>query len=200
MGYRSLWFCIFFLVPFSVSAQYYETGQDPANLKWLQIKTDRFRIIYPEKYGINGIEFARSLEQAYNDLSVLYPVSRARIPVIIHNYTTQSNGYVAWAPSRMEIYPTPEQNTIPLDPNRSLALHELTHVLQMQSLNKGFSRFMSVFFGQQFPGAMAALLPLWYLEGDAVFAESALSGAGRANSASFQKQLKAISVEKGKVY
>ena len=200
MGYRSLWFCIFFLVSFSVSAQYYETGQDPANLKWLQIKTDRFRIIYPEKYGINGIEFARSLEQAYNDLSVLYPVSRARIPVIIHNYTTQSNGYVAWAPSRMEIYPTPEQNTIPLDPNRSLALHELTHVLQMQSLNKGFSRFMSVFFGQQFPGAMAALLPLWYLEGDAVFAESALSGAGRANSASFQKQLKAISVEKGKVY
>lgn len=200
MRNKLLVFCFLFLVPFSVSAQYYETGQDPANLKWFQVKTNRFRVIYPEAYGNNGVEFARALEKAYNDISFLYPDSRFRIPVIIHNYTTQSNGYVAYAPRRMEIYPTPEQNTIPLDPARQLALHELTHVLQMESLNKGFSRFMSVFFGQQFPGAMAALLPLWYLEGDAVFVESAFSGAGRENSASFQKQLKALSVEKGNVY
>lgn len=200
MRYRSLLYCFLFLVPFSVSAQYYETGQDPASLKWLQIKTNRFKVIYPENYGNNGEKFALALEKAYNDISFLYPDSRFRIPVIIHNHTTQSNGYVAYAPRRMEIYPTPEQNTIPLDPARQLALHELTHVLQMESLNKGFSKFMSIFFGQQFPGAMAALLPLWYLEGDAVFVESAFSGAGRGNSASFQKQLKALSVEKGKVY
>ncbi|NMB51057.1 MAG: hypothetical protein GX999_01855, partial [Bacteroidales bacterium] len=165
MRYRSLLYCFLFLVPFSVSAQYYETGQDPASLKWLQIKTNRFKVIYPENYGNNGEKFALALEKAYNDISFLYPDSRFRIPVIIHNYTTQSNGYVAYAPRRMEIYPTPEQNTIPLDPARQLALHELTHVLQMESLNKGFSKFMSIFFGQQFPGAMAALLPLWYLEG-----------------------------------
>ena len=39
----------------TVSAQYYETGQDPASLKWKQIKTGRFTVIYPEHYGIEGI-------------------------------------------------------------------------------------------------------------------------------------------------
>ena len=32
-------------------AQYYDTGQDPASLKWMQIKTGRFTVIYPERYG-----------------------------------------------------------------------------------------------------------------------------------------------------
>jgi len=201
MRIRSIIYIFFFLLfALPVSGQYYETGQDPASLRWLQIKTDRFRVIYPETYGINGIEFARSLDKAYNDLTRIFPEKRFRIPVIIHNHTTQSNGYVAWAPKRMEIYPTPEQNTIPLDNNRQLALHELTHVMQMEALNTGFSKAMSLFFGQQFPGAMAAFLPLWYLEGDAVFAESALTESGRGRSASFQKQLKAISVENNSMY
>ncbi len=91
----------------------------PSSLKWVQIKTGRFKIIYPEKYGEAGIEFARSLDDAYSRLGSLFPEKKFTIPVIIHNYTTKSNGYVAWAPRRMEIYPTPEQNTIPLDPLNS---------------------------------------------------------------------------------
>ena len=91
---------IFLLITLSVSAQFYNTGQDPGGIKWLQIKTDRFRIIYPEKYGAGGPEFARYLEMAYSGMSSLYPAGKFRIPVIIHNYTTQSNGYVAWAPKK----------------------------------------------------------------------------------------------------
>lgn len=53
--------------------QYYDTGQDPARLKWLQIKTERFRVVYPENYGTNGIEFARALDKAYSDLGSLFP-------------------------------------------------------------------------------------------------------------------------------
>ena len=116
----------------------------------MQIKTDRFTVIYPEKYGSGGIDFAKSLDNAYSKLVSLFPEKKFRIPVVIHNYTTHSNGYVAWAPKRMEIYPTPEQNTIPLDPFKQLSIHELTHVLQMESLNKGFSKGMSFFLGEQF--------------------------------------------------
>ncbi len=104
----------------NIYSQYYETGQDPASLKWVQIKTDRFKVIYPESYGQGGVEFAKSLDDAYSRLGSLFPQKKFRIPVIIHNYTTNSNGYVAWAPRRMEIYPTPEQNTIPLDPVKQL--------------------------------------------------------------------------------
>ena len=181
-------------------SQYYNTGQDPSALKWVQIQTDRFKVIYPESYGQAGVEFAKSLDDAYSSLRSLFPQNKFRIPVIIHNYTTNSNGYVAWAPRRMEIYPTPEQNTIPLDPMKQLSIHELTHVLQMESLNKGFSKGLSFLFGEQIYGIVAFLLPLWFLEGDAVFAESALTESGRGRSPSFQKQMKAISVEKQKMY
>jgi hypothetical protein len=184
----------------NIFSQYYDTGQDPASLKWVQIKTGRFKIIYPEKYGEAGIEFAKSIDDAYSRLGSIFPEKKFTIPVVIHNYTTISNGYVAWAPRRMEIYPTPEQNTIPLDPFKQLSIHELTHVLQMESLNKGFSKGMSFLLGEQAYGVIAFLLPLWFLEGDAVFAESALTESGRGRSPSFQKQMKAISVEKQKMY
>ncbi len=181
-------------------SQYYQTGQEPSALKWMQIKTEKFRVIYPESYGNQGIEFARTLDDACSRLMLHYPEMKFRIPVIIHNYTTTSNGYVAWAPDRMEIYPTPDQNSIPLDPKAQLAIHELTHVLQMKSLDKGFSRVMSFVTGQQFTGAVAALLPLWFLEGDAVFSETLLTASGRGRVPSFQKPLRALMLEKGEMY
>ena len=191
---------LFLLLPFSLQAQYYNTGQDPASLKWKLIRTERFDVIYPETYGKGGAEFAQSLENSWSGMTQLYPDRKMRIPVVIHNHTTKSNGYVAWAPSRMEIFPTPEQNSIPLDPNTQLAIHELTHVMQLKSLNTGLTRAMSLLTGEQFNGAVSSLLPLWFLEGDAVFAESVLTESGRGRTPSFQKQLKALMLEKGTVY
>ena len=201
MRFQGIVFIIVFMLSGNIiRAQYYDTGQDPASLKWMQIKTGRFTIIYPEKYGSNGITYAKSLDEAYSKLGSLFPEKKFKIPVIIHNYTTHSNGYVAWAPKRMELYPTPEQNTIPLSAESQLSIHELAHVFQMETMNRGFSKVMSVFFGQQFTGAIAALVPVWVLEGDAVFAETALSESGRGRSPSFQKELKALAVEKNKLY
>jgi hypothetical protein len=180
------------LTAVNTSAQYYDTGQDPARLKWLQIKTDRFRIIYPESFTTEAADYAYGLEKAYKSVSALFPGRIPKMPVIIHNYTTQANGYVAWAPKRMELYPSPEQNTIPLDQKTQLLIHEMTHVFQMEALNSGFSRAMSFIAGEQFPGALASMLPLWYLEGDAVFAESYLTGSGRGRAPSFHKELKAL--------
>jgi len=60
---------------------------------------------------------------------------------------TQLYHNVKWlcllAPKRMELYPTPDQNTIPMAAEEQLAVHELAHVLQMESLNRGFSKGMS---------------------------------------------------------
>jgi hypothetical protein len=182
------------------SAQYYDTGQDPASIKWKQVKTGRFTVIYPEQYGREGIAYARSLDEAYSKLTLLFPERKFNIPVVIHSYSIQSNGYVAWAPKRMELYPTPEQNTIPLAPDKQLTTHELAHVLQMISLNHGFSKAMSLIVGEQFTGIVSSLLPMWFLEGDAVFAETALTESGRGRTPSFQKPLKALLVENKKRY
>lgn len=189
----------FFILIFfsqSVLAQYFDTGQDPASLKWKQIKTSRFTVIFPESYTEGGIQYAKSLEDAYSNLLSLFPEKKFRLPVIIHNYTLQSNGYVVWAPKRMELYPTPEQNTVPLAPEKQLTFHEMAHVFQIESLNQGFSKWMSVLFGEQFAGVTSALLPMWTLEGDAVFTESFMTASGRGRTPAFQKQLKALVLEK----
>jgi hypothetical protein len=198
--YRLIIYILFLFISSDIIAQYYDTGQDPASIKWLQIKTKRFNVIYPSTYGAEGIKFAKSLDDSYSKLSILYPERKVRLPVIIHNYTTFSNGYVAWAPKRMEIYPTPEQNGIPLGTIEQLTTHEMTHVLQMTSLNKGFTRALTAIGGEQVIGGIAALLPMWFMEGDAVFAETLLSPSGRGRTPSFQKQLKAILLENPKMY
>jgi hypothetical protein len=201
MKFRSLQHIIVLLLFSAVcSAQFYDTGQDPASLKWMQIKTKRFAIIYPENYGRAGVDFARSIDKSYAKITTVYPETKFHIPVVIHNHTTQSNGYVAWAPRRMEIYPTPEQNSIPQDPNDQLTLHEISHVFQMASLNRGLTRILSIPLGEQVSGLVSALLPLWYLEGEAVYNESFFSESGRGRSPDFQKGLKAIAVERGKMF
>jgi hypothetical protein len=103
MNFRLILFLLLFIISQGVLAQYYNTGQDPAALKWMQIKTDKFTLIYPKSYGQEGLKFAKSLDESLVKLSALFPEKKFRIPVVIHNYTTFSNGYVAWAPTRIEI-------------------------------------------------------------------------------------------------
>lgn len=184
-----------FLLLFSfqlVCGQYYNTGQDPASSKWLQIKTESFTLIYPQSYGQAGIDLATKLETARLRMPDVFHDKQIHIPVVVHSYSNRSNGYVAWAPKRMELYPAPEQNAIPGSQNLLLSLHEFAHVYQMESLNKGFTKAMSFLIGQQMTGAVSSLLPLWYLEGDATLAESVLSDFGRGRNAAFQKPLKAL--------
>jgi hypothetical protein len=201
MKFRFLWLFVLALIyPLSSHAQYFDTGNDPAGLKWLMIKTERFTLIYPESFGDQGIKYAKSLDNSLNKLAALYPGIKISIPVVIHNYTTFSNGYVSWAPKRIEMYPTPEQNTIPLDPVEQLTSHELTHVMQMYSLKKGFLGFLTILGGQQVTGAASLFLPMWFMEGDAVLAESILTESGRGRNASFQKQMKAVVTGGKKLY
>jgi hypothetical protein len=172
--------------------QYYQTGQDPASVHWYQIKTGKYTIIYPESFGKAAEDFARSVVKSEEKVNDLFPERKSRIPVVLHSYSTVSNGYVSWAPKRMEMYPAPEQNAIPGNQFDLLNIHELTHVGEMESLNKGFTHVMNVILGQQFTGAVSSMLPLWYLEGNAVFSESLLTNSGRGRSPSFQKQIKAV--------
>ena len=199
MKYRLIIISILILLSrLTLTAQYYNTGQDPASIKWLQINTEKFKIIYPASYGEEGILFAKSLEKSFSKLTTLFPDNKFKIPVIIHSYSSQSNGYVSWAPKRMEIFPAPEQNSIPLDAIEQLAIHEGAHVFQMTSMNVGFSKAMGFVFGEQFLGALAALLPLWYLEGGAVFAETALTESGRGRVPSFLNEFKAAAIDNKK--
>ena len=47
-----------------------------------------------------------------------------------------------------------------------LAIHELRHVIQLENLNQGLTKVLSIVFGEMATGLIAAYLPFWYLEGD----------------------------------
>ena len=183
-----------------LAAQYYVTGQDPASLQWDQIRTRHFRVIYPRSFSAEAEKYVRLLEESYIKVSALYPDLKTNIPVIIHSYSMESNGYVSWAPRRMELYPLPGQDNLPMDPAEQLTIHETTHVFQLASLNRGISRVMSILLGEQIVGLNALTIPSWAFEGDAVYAETSLTSSGRGRSNAFLQGARALSQSPGGIY
>jgi hypothetical protein len=119
--------------------------------------------------------------------------------VIVHNQSTESNGMVVWAPRRVELYPVTDPASFADGELQQLAKHELRHVVQMEKLDTGLTRVLSYVAGDLSAGALALMIPSWYMEGDAVVSETALSHSGRGRLPSFEKELRAMAVEKGKV-
>ena len=182
-------------------AQYYDTGQDPASLKWSQIQTPHFRVIYPDNFSAEAQKYARLLEESYSELSVLYPLGKTHMPVIIHNYSMESNGYVTWAPRRMELFPLPGQDQLPMDPAKQLVVHETAHVLQLSSLNKkGFGKILGYIFGEQIIALSVLEIPQWALEGDAVYAETVTGLSGRGRSNAFTQEARALAATPDGIY
>lgn len=192
-----------FILPFVALpsySQFYERGQEPAFIKWQQIRTENYQIIFPESYTHEAQRLANILEYAYNYVSFSLKNKPKKISIIIHNYSVRFNGFVAWAPKRMELYPTSPQDIYPQDALEQLALHELRHVVQVDKLHQGLTRILYFLFGEMATGVIAGMLPIWYLEGDAVATETALSRTGRGRLPSFEMKLRALSLEKGGVY
>ncbi len=182
-------------------AQYYDTGQDPASLRWRQIRTPHFRVIFPDDFSAGAAEYARLLEDSYSRLSHLYPDVNVSVPVIIHSHSMLSNGYVSWAPRRMELYPLPGQDNLPMSPARQLAVHETAHVLQLASLNRrGPGRAVWYLLGEQAVGLSAVEIPMWAFEGDAVYAETVTGPSGRGRSNAFLQEARALAARPGGIY
>ncbi|WP_321516478.1 hypothetical protein [Marinifilum fragile] len=186
------------LVFVSGFAQYFNTGQDPASIKWKQINTKEFQIIFPQE----SEDKARYVAALFEDLLHKGGKSLNRVPkkfsVVLHTHSANSNGLVAWAPKRMELYTTSAQNNdaqIWLD---HLATHEFRHVVQMDKIEQGFTRVLNYVFGQQASAVVVGLyLPPWFMEGDAVCLETNMSESGRGRSPKFEQELRAQLLEKG---
>ncbi|WP_372754425.1 hypothetical protein [Labilibaculum sp.] len=178
--------------------QYYSTGQDPASIHWKQIDTKDFQIIFPQQYE----EKAKYMAAIFQDLLQKEGKDLQHRPkkfsVVVHTHSATSNGMVAWAPKRMEVY-----NTSAPDNDSQLWIdhvcsHEYRHILQMDKLEQGFTGFLNYAFGQQATIVVLGLyLPTWFLEGDAVCMETALGDAGRGRYPFFEQELRAQLLEKG---
>jgi len=172
---------IAFFITGTLQAQYYVKGQDPASIHWKEINTDNFQVLFPENYSKEGQRLTNILEYSFPHVSKQLGHKPSKIPVIVHNYSAISNGFVSWAPKRIELYPVPDPGSFPQESLEQLALHELRHVVQVDKLNQGFTRLFSWFLGQQAVGSVSGIIPFWLLEGDAVYCETFLSRSGRGS-------------------
>lgn len=189
---------ILILISIQASAQYFDIGQDPASVKWMVIKTEHFQVIYPKEIEKQAQHVANMLEEVYEPLSVSLKSKPVKISLILHNRSTTSNAMVPWAPKRMEFYTCPGQDDYPQPWFDQLVVHEFRHVVQYSKINSGFTKVLSYLFGQQITVAVfGAFVPLWFVEGDAVVAETAFSNSGRGRMPSFEMELRSQVLQKG---
>jgi hypothetical protein len=183
-----------------VDAQFYETGQAPASLKWKQINTGNFRLIFPVSFESRAVRMAGLLEESRALTGHTLNHQPGSIPVVIHNYNARSNGMVVWAPKRMEIYPVPPQMARGVDWLTHLAVHEQRHVVQLYKLDQGITSLLGILLGEQATGIAVGRLPLWLLEGDAVTTETLLTPSGRGRMAWFEMPLRTLLLSDSGIY
>ncbi len=181
-----------------VSGQFYDIGQEPWNIKWEQIKTENFRIIYPDYYRSLTKEAALLFEQNRIPVTQSLSASPKKLPVILHTGQVYSNAYTIWAPRRIELLSIPPQDLYSQSWIEQLVLHEYRHAVQISKLDQGTTHILSLILGEQaFGGIIGLFIPSWFMEGDAVAAETGLSSSGRGRVADFAMPLRAQLAEKG---
>ncbi|SMO64767.1 hypothetical protein SAMN06265379_10462 [Saccharicrinis carchari] len=188
---------VLLLFTYILPAQYYSSGTDPSHIKWHKIETENFKLVFPDTFKQKGQYLAKVFEEIYKSGGASLKHHPRKISVLIHSETAYSNGFVSWAPKRIELYNNPNQNIYAQDWLQQLALHEFRHVVQLDKLNTGFTKILTYLLGEQAIGATLGLnIPLWFLEGDAVVAETALTASGRGRMPGFKQGMRAQIMDK----
>ena len=120
--------CTFLFSQFSVQAQVF--GGLRPSLKWYQLKTDSFRIVFPKSLLLEAKEISKAGHWALQQQPSLGN-KHQNITILLQHQTTISNGYVGIAPRRSEFFMMPELSNYQLTSipwHIQLTLHEVRHV------------------------------------------------------------------------
>jgi len=161
----------------------------PTSIKWYQVNTTNFKVIYQEDYSDQAQYMANLLETLYEPTAKSLNEKPKKIPILLQNRSSISNGFVSLAPRRSEFFTMPPQDYNFLGTNQwleLLAVHELRHVVQFDKSKTGLTGLASTLLGQQAQAGLANLgVPAWFWEGDAVGIETGLTPSGRGRIPNF---------------
>ena len=135
-------------------------------------------LIFPAAITDDAQRVANTLEHIYGPVSKTLRGPQKSIDVVLVNQSTQTNGFVAWAPRRSVWFSTPPQNAgrFSGDWYQLLAVHEMRHVVQFDRMRRGLVRLAWLFYGEQ-GEALAGLLVPPYSGIDNIHAVHLPSGA-----------------------
>lgn len=109
----------------------------PASMKWYQINTNNFRVLYPYGFEREAQRVANTLEHIREPEAKSLEAMPKKISVVLHSQSAVSNGFVTLAPRRSEFYAMPPQNYNFIGTNEWLTLlsaHEYRHIVQFQKV------------------------------------------------------------------
>src|SRR5687768_4618496 len=83
---------------------------NPTSIRWQQINTNHFRIIFPRGYDLQGQRMANLLEHIRDaETRTLHSPPR-KIAVFLQNHSSKSTGFVSILPWRSEFFTMPPQD------------------------------------------------------------------------------------------
>ena len=167
--------------------------QNPCGLRWQEVRTPHFRVIFAGGLDSAAQRTAARLEQLHGPDVATLGVSPRPIAVVLQNQTTVSNGFVTFLPRHAEFFTTPQQGfgLGTVDWLDGLAVHEFRHVGQFEKARQGVGKVLGPLLGDGALGVAAVGVPQWFFEGDAVGTETALTRSGRGRIPSFNVGLRA---------
>jgi len=192
---NNLYIIILIFCSHTVNAQIFDDDQNPPGVKWKQIQTPLFQLIFPAEFDQEAQRLANILTEAIPRESKTLGKKPRKISIILQNRDVVSNGFVQLAPRRSEFSTTPPQRTDYQDWLNSLAVHELRHVVQFDKLTGYLGPPL---FEQLALAIFGITLPPWFYEGDAVGTETILSTAGRGRLPSWELQFRTNTLSKKK--
>lgn len=187
---------IAFLFTTSAHGQYYDLGRSPFGVKWNRIEAKSGKIIYPDYFRVGAANVASLIDTLSESVTYGYSFKPLKLPTVLHTQNFVANGLVLWAPKRMEFEAIPSIATYAQPWLKQLTAHEYRHAAQYGGLSKGFMRPLSYLIGQQSGMISLALVPVWFLEGDATMFETQTAPYGRALQPSFTVEYRAYLTER----
>lgn len=179
-----------------LSAQLYSLGTSPRGISWRVLQKGEQRVIAPDYGEAMARKVLYMMDTLRHTIGYgLLPsgsVEPLAMPVVMHAASSASNGITIMAPSRIEISTMPDIGGYATPWLRHLTLHEYRHAAQYAALFGGTARWLYYLLGEQALLATTGVMPFWWLEGDAVDAESQASLFGRAQQPSFTMHYRAI--------
>ena len=171
----------------SAFAQIFDTEQAPPSVKWRQISTPDFQLIFPSAFENEAQKLAQQLTHIQHLVGRNLKIKPRKISIVLQNQTVVSNGFVQLAPRKSEWFTTPPQQNDFQDWLHQLAVHELRHVVQIDKLT---GTLKAPFFEQLAFAIYGVTLPTWFFEGDAVVTETVHSPSGRGRLPSWEMPLR----------
>jgi len=167
----------------SVKGQQAAVLENNPSLKWYQINTSHFKIIYPKGFDEQANRMANTMEHIRTPEANTMGTLPTKISIVLQNQSALSNAFVTITPRRSEFYTMPSQNYNFIGNNdwmNLLASHEYRHIAQFQHARQGFNKALYYLFGNNTLAVMSYVsVPPWFWEGDAVATETAFTKSGR---------------------